>query len=54
MGKLLHWPKSTVQTIHNRFQMTDDAKTLPKPGRPKVITTRTSPRLVRDSKKAPN
>jgi len=31
-----------------------DANTLPKPGRPKVITTRTCRRLVRDSKKAPN
>ena len=52
IGELLHHPKSTVQTFHNRFQKRGDANTLPKPGRPKIITTRTCHQLVRESKKA--
>jgi len=52
IGELLHRPKSTVQTFHNRFQKMGDPNTLPKPGRPKIITTRTRRRLVRESKKA--
>jgi len=52
IGELLHRPKRTVQTFHNRFQKRGDANTLPKPGRPKIITTRTCRRLVRESKKA--
>jgi len=54
IGELLHHPKSTVQTfrVHNRFQKRGDANTLPKPARPKIITTRTCRRLVRESKKA--
>jgi len=50
--ELLHHPKSTVQTFHNRFQKRGDANTLPKPGRPKIITIRTCRRLLRESKKA--
>jgi len=39
IGELLHRPKSTVQDFHNRFQKRRDANTLPKPERPKIITT---------------
>jgi len=52
IGELLHHPKSTVETFHNCFQKRGDANTLPKPGRPKIITTRTCRPLVRESKKA--
>ena len=52
IGELLHGPKSTVQTFHSRLQKRGDANTLPKPGRPKIITTRTCHRLVRESGKA--
>jgi len=52
IGELLHCPKSTVQTFHNRFQKRGDANTLPNPGRAKIITTRTCRHLVRESKKA--
>jgi len=52
IGELLHRPNSTVQSFHDRFQMRDDANTLPKPGRPRIITTRTYDYLVREAKKA--
>ena len=52
IGELLHSPKSTVQTFHNRFHKRRDANTRLKPGRPKIITTRTCRRPVRESKKA--
>jgi len=52
IGELLHRPNSTVQTFDNYFQKRSDANTLPKPGRRKIITTRTCHRLVRESKKA--
>jgi len=52
IGELLHYPKSTILSFHNRFQKRGDANTLPKPGRPRIITPRTCHHLVRESKKA--
>jgi len=51
IGKILSCPKSTVLSFYNRFQKRGDVKTLPMPGRHKIIDTRTHRRRVRESKK---
>ena len=50
--ELLHCPKGTVLNFHNHFQKRGDANTLPKQGRPRIMTPRTCRHLVRESKKA--
>jgi len=52
IGELLHRPKSIILSFLNRFQRRGDANTLPKPGRPRIITPRTCRHLVREFKKA--
>jgi len=49
--ELLHCPKSTVLNFHNPFQKSGGANTLPKQGRPRIMTPRTCDHLVRESKK---
>ena len=49
---LIKYTKSTVQTFHNHFQKRGDAKTLHLSRKPRIITTKTCLRLVRESKKA--